>query len=923
MPHSLLDTWPSLLRRSFRRMLMGLGVLMAGCAVAQQAEAPSAETALLEKGFEPAWVAGLGERGEPRWYSGEELAFIGQPVGGLYAGQVYLGGDGRLWYWDIFNQAVIEPGSAGDKFYNEPMPPEDYRSVSSGFVLDLGDRAVMMDGRGFADVRFRGEYPISRVQMRDDAVPVSVELEAFSPFSPTQSDDSSIPATILSYTLTNTTTEPVTLRVGGWLENAADRAARRAGVLVHRAVPVEGAVGVMMSGGHLDGADARMPEIAADSGSMAFALLGAAGELLDAGALPEGWRVALDEAGDAVPADSAVLATRTMTLAANESVEVRFAVCWYFPNGHLGSLFPGEITRRSEQRNYYAKFYADAGEVAADLAQRHDALVATTRLWRDTWYDSTLPVWFLDRTFQNASTLATTAAFRMHDSGNDALDGRVYFWEGTYLGPGSCTHVTHYEQAFGRLFPDAARAQRAVTDFGVGWNDELGYVQYRAEWNVGQHFGIPHATDGHAGTILRTYREHTTSIDDAFLRSVWPRVKRATQFMIDQDAGRGFFAQHVPEHARNQEPDGILEGPQYHTLDKYWNGVIPWTSGMYLASLRATAEMARDMGDDAFADQCERIAEMGKVNLSERTFHEAFGYFVQHPEQGGEALINTNIGCHIDQMLGDYWTHQAGLEQVFPREQARTALAAIFEHNLYRRADDYREDALIKVHRFYADGDEPGTFICPFPHGGARDAVPSDGTNWDGLVAGYFSECMTGFTYQAAAHMIDEGLVLEGLALCRAIHDRYAEAPLRRNPFNEIEYGNHYTRAMSSYGAYIAASGFEYHGPREHIGFAPKLNADNFRCAFTAAEGWGTYQQGRVFTKLECRVEVKHGVLWVKTFAAELSGDYAGTTATRVSVNGQPAHGFTQDGDRVMVDLGESAELYAGETLVVEIYSDL
>ena len=60
---------------------------------------------------------------------------------------------------------------------------------------------------------------------------------------------------------------------------------------------------------------------------------------------------------------------------------------------------------------------------------------------------------------------------------------------------------------------------------------------------------------------------------------------------------------------------------------------------------------------------------------------------------------------------------------------------------------------------------------------------------------------MTGFEYQAAAHMLWEGLALEGLAVTRAIHDRYA--PARRNPYNEIECSDHYGRAMAAYGVFV------------------------------------------------------------------------------------------------------------------------
>ena len=105
----------------------------------------------------------------------------------------------------------------------------------------------------------------------------------------------------------------------------------------------------------------------------------------------------------------------------------------------------------------------------------------------------------------------------------------------------------------------------------------------------------------------------------------------------------------------------------------------------------------------------------------------------------------------------------------------------------------------------------------------------------------YFNECMNGFEYQAAGHMIWEGMVQEGLAVTRAIHDRYH--PSRRNPWNEVECGDHYARSMASYGVFLAACGYEYHGPKRHLAFAPRLSPENFRAAFTTAEGWGTFSQ--------------------------------------------------------------------------------
>lgn len=44
------------------------------------------------------------ERGKPEVFSGDELKYVGMPIGGCFAGTVYIGGDGKLWNWDILNQ---------------------------------------------------------------------------------------------------------------------------------------------------------------------------------------------------------------------------------------------------------------------------------------------------------------------------------------------------------------------------------------------------------------------------------------------------------------------------------------------------------------------------------------------------------------------------------------------------------------------------------------------------------------------------------------------------------------------------------------------------------------------------------------------------------------------------------------------------
>ena len=185
-----------------------------------------------------------------------------------------------------------------------------------------------------------------------------------------------------------------------------------------------------------------------------------------------------------------------------------FVLAWHFPNLSLGR--PG--CRKCGR--YYATKFPSAHAVAQYVAANFDRLARETRLWRDTWYDSTLPFWFLDRTFLNTSILATSTCFRF-------ANGRFYGWEGVGCCEGTCGHVYHYAHAAARLFPELERTTREKVDFGLAQQPD-GAIHFRGEFN-----NIP-AVDGQAGTILRALREHQMSADAHFSsatgrKSSWPR----------------------------------------------------------------------------------------------------------------------------------------------------------------------------------------------------------------------------------------------------------------------------------------------------------------------------------------------------------------------------------------------------------------
>ncbi|MCL3780930.1 hypothetical protein EMN47_11105 [Prolixibacteraceae bacterium JC049] len=802
----------------------------------------------------------------------KQSKYVGMPVGGICAGQVYLGADGQLWYWDIFNIAAINPGNeGGHRFYVNPLAQK--KTFENGFGLKVkdGDKTFFrpLNYDGFSNVEFTGSYPVGNVKYSDETMPVNASLKAFSPFIPTDADNSGLPVTVLEYTIQNTSDRTVGVELHGWLQNMVgfQSGKGKAGMHVNRIEKLGDKTRLICEG------SGDYQEKLPDWGSMSLTLLGkgeGSARASHHNGLPLYFSEKENKKSEAELGNKLVGSiSGKESLKPGERKTFTFLLSWYFPNIHLwnGAHHWKNI---KNLRFYYTKMFKNAAHVT-DYVADNKWLIDDTKQWEKTWNDSSLPKWFLDRTFLNVSTLATSACVRFNDLTDDPdNEGRFYTMEGVYLGHGTCTHVFHYEQALGRVFPNLARQLREQIDLGLSFK-ENGIIQYRsAEYTkYGQQDGRDYAIDGHAGTVMRIYREHLMAPDSRFLKENWSKIKKSIQYMIDHDS------------EKTGKPDGILEGIQYNTLDRMWYGKISWISGLYAASLKAGEKMAKEVGDKSFAKKCAKIAALSYANISKELFNGE--YFIQKLDPEHLDAPNSNIGCHTDQLLGQYWSTQVGLGDILPNDKVKTALKSIMKYNYVDNYGKYLGSAKIPIKRWYADDDEAGVIMCTFPKGGTDKAPGKIRNEWEKLVVGYFSEVWTGQEHQLAAALIEEGMVEDGMKVVKAVHDRYDAK--RRNPYNEIEYGNHYTRAMSGYAPFVAASGFTYNGPAGVIGFSPKIDSKEFKSAFISASGWGKFDQKVVAKKQTSSIAITFGELKLKQI--NLKPELEGINSVDVFLNGK------------------------------------
>ena len=84
---------------------------------------------------------------------------------------------------------------------------------------------------------------------------------------------------------------------------------------------------------------------------------------------------------------------------------------------------------------------------------------------------------------------------------------------------------------------------------------------------------------------------------------------------------------------------------------------------------------------------------------------------------------------------------------------------------------------------------------------------------------------------------------------------------------------------MASYGTFLTACGFEYHGPKGKMKFNPAFGADIFKAPFTVAEGWGTFEQKKVNGKMNGSISMVSGKLELKQLSVHFESPVKKITA--------------------------------------------
>ena len=778
-------------------------------------------------------------------YRGENLNRIAFPLGGLGAGMICMEGTGAFSHLsvrntaDVFNEpllfaAISVKGKENEaKILEGPVPSWKYFG-NPGSANGGGRNSYGLPR--FENADFTARFPFATIHLSDRDIPLEVKITGWSPFIPTDADQSSLPCGAVEYSFRNTGSSTLETVFSFHSANFM------------RQGKGENSIETLSNGFILkQKAEEKEPQTQGD-----FAIFtDQSSTTVDYCWFRGGWFDALSmtwkNVEEGQPVQRAAIKNGSpgaslyvpVKLAPNEEKTIRVMMTWYVPHSKLRLGNDPEGTPKCDPSSgccespYYQPWYsgkfANINEAVNYWNRSYSDLKSKSQLFTDAFYSSSLAPEVLEAVAANLTILKSPTVLRQRD-------GKLWAWEGcndnSGCCEGSCTHVWNYAQAIPHLFPSLERSLRH-TEFNESQNKE-GHQAFRSALPIRpKTHDFYAAADGQLGGIMKVYRDWRISGDNQWMKELYPRVKTSLDYCTET---------WDPRHK------GILEEPHHNTYDIEFWGPDGMCTSFYLGALSSMIQMGSFLNEDV--SNYQQLLESGKKLMQDSLYNgEYFDQKIQwqglqapNPVELSKNMWNSNYseeaqvllkkegpkyqygkGCLSDGVLGFWLARVSGLENPMDEALIKSHLNAVYKYNLKHDLSDH-----VNPQRpTYALGKEGGLLLCTWPKGGKLS-----------LPFVYSNEVWTGIEYQVASHLILTGEVEKGLDIVRTARDRYDGQV--RNPFDEYECGHWYARAMSSYGLLQGLTGVRYDAVDHTLYVDSKIG--DFKTFLSTETGFGNVE---------------------------------------------------------------------------------
>jgi uncharacterized protein (DUF608 family) len=859
----------------------------------------------------------------------------GAPLGGIGTGFVEIRADGCFYEWQIFNSgpwaqnarsttAAPAPGPQYLRFaLRTKQASREVPQVRRLYLRsDESDTYTLPFVQDVQSIDYYAWFPMTGMRYNDPSLPVRVSAEIFSPFVPGNARDSGTPGFHVAYTLENICDEAIDVSLAGFMDNPlasalSDRRLsntllqdeRVTSIFLQTAAETDFPSGIgnicfSVTGGEHSYIAGTFQEYALPGNCrwrtprVNYMLLSVMQEFLTTGGLPNTKGATDPSIGLPTSAQIDALSATEVRRRINElSADALLARVFsdasltkgnlnqekergllkevrsnlldekespqlIWGTGALASTvrlapgqraeirftlswyFPHHLTKDGREMGHmYANWYGDAAEVNRFLCTHYDQHHAVTESFAATLADTS----FGDAMAFAWSSQLSTLVFNTWW----IKDGSYAIWEGLGCCGLSTTDVD-YQGSFPiiALFPELKLSQMKQI---IARQNERGEVphNYAGSFDEVDAQGFARV-DMNPQFVMMVYRDYLWTGDKEYLASMWPHVVRAMAFTESLDSNG----------------DGLPDRETgFQSYDQWrMRGTPSYIASLWVAALRAAVRIASDAGHDNDAHRWSELLTRASSSFDTLLFNgEYYNLWVD-----GKARDEL---CMTDQISGEWFTHLIGLPATISQENLNRAIDSIFKHNF---------------------NPEFGLHNATAPKGGAGLLALTN------LQAG---GVWSGIEFAFASFLMDHGRFADGVKVVETIHRRYLRAG---QPWNHVECGGHYSRAMSSWATMLAATGFKPDVPHQTLRIVPAIGGD-FRAPWATASGFGTIsRKGRTLS-----IHCESGALSLRYLKLENAA-----RSVRLGARSLDSH-TTETDDGVTLEFSSSLTLGANQTLEV------
>ena len=612
--------------------------------------------------------------------SDETVPCCGVPLGGISTGCVDIDPTGTIGFCTIFNGYPREPKmfdpflglSVGDKTWvlasekvikgglmesclekgREPHYPK--RQNNPGFWHKI--KMPIQNVHPAKEIHYFGHYPIVDIEYETDC-PVNVALRGYSPFLPGQIEISDTPATVFEVTLRNTTNEPQKGTLAFSFDAPLEEVKRQNYFKPQSEVgppPIFKRTDIT---GKTPGAIVHYEDAA-----YALTVLNESNNVRSGGVLDYStWsqistslpKAQEDQAGSSVAVD--------FELKAGEVKKVKYLLSWFVPTW-------GETGTKWYRMNTLV--YPSVEDVIDFMGTNHESILKKIINWQQVVYDSDYPLWLKD-TLINSLGLITE--------------------DGYYAQPKPPLGDWCPEGLFGML--ECPRACPQIECIPCSWYGNMpivyffpklahstlkGYKQYQRKEDGAAPFMFGAHTDMSWRSDRQPYENQIMLNGVCYVDMVYRMWQRTGDKKLLEEFYDSVKASTTLTATMGEEPYSVVGFPPGDKQTEWWEG-WPWTgiathaAGMHLSNILLAEDMAKAMGDDAFAKQCRDWFEKGSETLEDNNWLDG-SYLLYNKPQAGKKSDQVMSNQLDAEWANDY----LGLkEDVFKVDRTKQTLETI------------------------------------------------------------------------------------------------------------------------------------------------------------------------------------------------------------------------------------------------------